>query len=150
MCRSVTFLTVGHHIKRDAVFCLLTHRTEERTSLTEYVDSNTSVMLQTAASEVSRVNQPHTALTMRILFDTGSQQSYIMELARNKLSLSAIKTEKLLIKTFGCNNEQLKECDVVEFYVKGLEVDSSAVQMTAHVVPLICSPLKDQAVQLPQ
>ena len=72
------------------------------------------------------------------------------ENARNKLDLSAVKTEKLLIKTFGQENEQLKECDVVEFCVKGLGVDSSTVQMTAHVVPLICSPLKDQAVQLVQ
>ena len=124
---------------------------QERKSLTTvYVDSNTSVLLQTAVGEVSSVNQPHTGLTVRILFDSGSQRSYITERARNKLSLSAMRTEKLLIKTFGCENEQLKECDVVQFYVKGLGLDSSTVQMTAHVVPLICSPLKDQAVQLAQ
>ena len=99
---------------------------------------------------VSSVNQPHTGFTVRILLDSGSQRSYITERARNKLSLSSIRTEKLLIKTFGCENEHLKECDVVQFYVKGLGVDSSVVQMTAHVVPLICSPLKDQAVQLAQ
>ena len=72
------------------------------------------------------------------------------EHARNKLNLAAVKTEKLLIKTIGQENEQLKECDVVEFYVKGLGVDSPTVQMTAHVVPLISSPLKDQSVQLAQ
>ena len=124
---------------------------QERKSLTTvYVDSNTSVLLQTAVGEVSSVNQPLIGLTVRNLFGSGSQRSYITERARNKLSLSAMRTEKLLIKTFGCENEQLKECDVVEFYVKGLGVDSSTVQMTAHVVPLICSPLKDQAVQLAQ
>ena len=72
------------------------------------------------------------------------------EHARNKLNLSAVKTEKLLIKTFGHENEKLKERDVIEFCVKGLGVDSSTVQMTAHVVPLICSPLKDQSEQLAQ
>ena len=99
---------------------------------------------------MSSVNQPHTGLAVRILFDSGSQWSYITKRARNKLSLSTMRTEKLLIKTFGCENEQLKECDAVQFYVKGLGVDSSTVQMTAHVVPLICSSLKDQAVQLAQ
>lgn len=114
---------------------------QDRTPLTTvYVDSNTSVLLQTAVGEVSSVNQPHTGLNMRILFVSGSQRSYITERARNKLSLSAMRTEKLLIKTFGYENEQLKECDVVEFYVKGFGVDSSTVHMAAHVVPLICSP----------
>ena len=111
-----------------------------------YVDSNTSVLLQTAIGEMSSVNQ----LTLRILFDSGSQRSYMTEHARNKLYLSAVKAEKLLIKTFGQENEQLKECNVVEFCVKGLSVDSSTVQMTAHVVPLIYSFLKDQSVQLVQ
>ena len=59
-----------------------------------------------------------------------------------------MKTENLLIKTFGRENEQLKECDVVEFCVKGLGAESSTVQITSHAVSLICSPLKDQAVQL--
>ena len=104
----------------EAVSYQLTNLTKEtdkeRTSLTTvYVDSNTFVLLQTAVGEVSSVNHPHTGLTMRILFDSGSQRSYITELARNKLSLSAMRTKKLLIKTFGCENEQLKECDVVEF-----------------------------------
>ena len=122
---------------------------QERKSLTTvYVNSNTSVLLQTAIGEVSSVNQLHTGLTMRILFDSGSQRSYMTERARNKLNLSAVKSEKLLIKTFGQENEQLNECDVLEFCVKGLGVDSSTVQMTAHVVPLICGALKDQSVQL--
>ena len=99
---------------------------------TVYVDSNTSALLQTAVGEVSSVNQPYTCLAMRILFDSGSQWGYMTKRARNKLSLSAMRIEKLVIKTFGCENEQLKECDV---FVKGLGVDSSTVQMTAHVVP---------------
>ena len=54
---------------------------QERKSLTTvYVDSNTSVLLQTAIGEVSSVNQPHTSLTMRILFDSGSQRSYMTDM----------------------------------------------------------------------
>ena len=75
---------------------------QERKSLTTvYVNSNTSVLLQTAIGKVSSVNQLHTGRTMRILFDSGSQRSYMTERARNKLNLSAVKSEKLLIKTFG-------------------------------------------------
>ena len=52
------------------------------------------------------------------------------ERASNKPNLSAMRTDMLLIKSFGCENEQLK-CDVAEFSFKGRVVDSSTVQMTA-------------------
>jgi len=113
------------------------------------VDSNTSILLQTAIAQVSRVYQLHPVVNMRILFDSGSQRSYISERAKAKLNLLSKRKEKLLIKTFGQENGQLKECDVVEFCVSGLS-ESSKVQMTALAVPLICSPLTDQAVQFAQ
>ena len=122
---------------------------ENKTSTTVYVDSNSSILLQTAIAQVSRVHQLHPVVNMRILFDSGSQRSYISERAKAKLNLPPKRKEKLLIKTFGQENEQLKECDLVEFCVGGLS-ESSKVQMTALAVPLICSPLKDQAVQFAQ
>ena len=123
--------------------------TNNGSSMTVYVDSNTSVLLQTAVASVSGVDQLFPEVKMKILFDSGSQKSYISELARKKLNLTPIRTEKILIKTSGRENEQLKECDVVEFNVKGLN-NGSRVQMTAHTVPFICSPLQDETVQLAQ
>ena len=123
--------------------------TENKSSTTVNVDSNTSILLQTATAQVSRVYQLHPVVSMRILFDSGSQRSNLSERARTKLHLLPKRKEKLLIKTFGRENEQLKECDLVEFCVTGLSEISKA-QMTALAGPLICSPLKDQAVQFAQ
>ena len=106
---------------------------ENKTSTTVYVDSNTSILLQTAIAQVSRVHQLHPVVNMRILFDSGSQRSYISERAKAKLNLPPKRKEKLLIKTFGQENEQLKECDLVEFCVGGLS-ESSKIQMTALAV----------------
>ena len=103
---------------------------ENKSSTTVYVDSNSSVLLQTAIAHVSRVHQLHPVVNMRILFDSGSQKSYISERAKAKLNLLPKRKEKLLIKTFSQENEQLKECDVVEFCVSELR-ESSKVQMTA-------------------
>ena len=122
---------------------------ENKSSTTVYVDSNTSILLQTAIAPVSVVHRWHPVVNMRILFDSGSQRSYLSERARAKLNLLPKRKEKLLIKTFGQENEQLRECDVVEICVRGLS-EGSKVQMTALAVPLICSPLKDQAVQFAQ
>ncbi|XP_044183283.1 uncharacterized protein LOC122963962 [Acropora millepora] len=122
---------------------------ENKSSTMVYVDLNTSILLQTAIAPVSVVHQWHPVVNVRILFDSGSQRSYLSERAKAKLNLLPKGKEKLLIKTFGQENEQLKECDVAEFCVRGLS-ESSKVQMTALAVPLICSPLKDQAVQFAQ
>ena len=122
---------------------------ENKSSTTVCVDSNTSILLQTANASVSRIHQPHPAVTIRILLDRGSQRSYISERAKEKLDLFPKRKEKLLIKTLGQENEDLRECGIVKFCVRGLN-QSSGVQMTAHTVPPIYGPLVNQAVQFAQ
>ena len=78
------------------------NREERRSSTTVYVDSNMSILLQTAIASVSTVQRPHPVVDMHVLFDSGSQRSYISEHARGKLNLLPKRKEKLLIKTFGC------------------------------------------------
>ena len=50
---------------------------------------------------------------------------------------------------FGQENEDLRECGIVKFCDRGLS-QSSGVQMTVHRIPLICSPLVNQAAQFAQ
>lgn len=104
-----------------------------------YVDLNMSILLHTANASVSRIHQPHSAVIIRILLDSGSQRSYISERAKEKLGLFPKRKEKLLIKSLGQENEDSRECGIVAFCVRGLS-QSLGVQMTAHTVPLICSP----------
>ena len=100
------------------------NRRENKSSTTAYVDSNMSILLQTANAFVSRIHQPHSAVTMRILFDSGSHRSQISEWAKEKLGLFPKRKEKLLIKTFGQENEDLREYGIVEFCVGGLSQSS--------------------------
>ena len=74
------------------------NRRENKSSTTVCVDSNTSILLQTANASVSRIHQPHPAVTIRILLDRGSQRSYISERVKEKLDLFPKRKEKLLIK----------------------------------------------------
>ena len=67
---------------------------------------------------------------------------------RKNQGLSLKREEKLLIKMFGQENEDLRECGIVKFCDRGLS-QSSGVQMTVHI-PLICSPLVNQAAQFAQ
>ena len=86
-----------------------------------YVDLNTLILLQTANASVPRIHHLHSVVTMRILFDSGSQQSYISERAEEKLGLFPKRKEKLLIKTFGQEDEDLREWGIVEFLCHRIE-----------------------------
>ena len=49
------------------------------------------------------------------MFDTGSQRSYIANKSQHRLNLPTIRTEKLVIQTFGNSDSELKDVDIVQF-----------------------------------
>ena len=59
--------------------------------VTAFVDSSTSVPLQTAMVSVFPVDILEEAINVRLLFDSGSQRSYISDRLRNKSRLPTVK-----------------------------------------------------------
>lgn len=59
-------------------------------------------LLQTARVDILSMDESQQAST-RALFDSGSQQTYASEKARNRLELRVLRTERWIIKTFGQN-----------------------------------------------
>ena len=76
-------------------------------------DKKKAVLLQTARSVVHNPANPTVSIEVRLLFDTGSQKSYIMERAKSLLSLEPSGEQLLSIATFGLNKEQMKVCPIV-------------------------------------
>jgi len=113
-----------------------------------YVESKTAIVLQTcvalASSPVSV--QPQEKHRVRIILDSGIQKTYITQQLKETLGLKPIARERLCINTFGWDYDNLKTVDVVNLCLKNDDNDVT-VTITAHVVPMICSPLKYQAVQ---
>ena len=81
-----------------------------------YASAGSTVLLQTARAKVSDINNQNLE-HFRILFDSGSQLSYISPEVRKKLNLRTIGKRELTIKSFG-GGRQTKELDVVEFIIK--------------------------------
>ena len=81
-----------------------------------------------------------------ILLDSGSHKTYITYDLKERLNLRPIKIEQVLIKTFGNDDDQLHQCQVVQICLKGMNSDLS-LYVTVHVVPTICSPLRNQAIE---
>eukprot|EP00795_Rhopilema_esculentum_P001251 gene1251-biopygen9956 len=75
---------------------------------------------------------------VNILFDSGSQRSYISEETVKELGLEVEKTETVYLNTFGSNKYEKKSCDRVTV---NLEVGDEILPLTVLSSPHLCLPL---------
>lgn len=85
------------------------------------INTNTSVLLQTAQAFVSKPTQPQERVKARIIFDSCSQRSYISHRLCNALELNSVGTDKLLIKAFGDESPRLKSCELVQLGITSID-----------------------------
>ena len=116
-----------------------------KSTTTSFIDSNTSVLLQTARVLVANPENPEHKIHARLIFNTGSQRSYVSTNLRDKLQCPTVKTETLLIKTFGKTRGNLELHDLVKLSVQGL-MSEEITELHAYAVPTVCAPLENQAV----
>ena len=107
---------------------------------------NNCVLLQTAKAKVSTPNNVSNSCTVRLLFDSCSQKSYISTRLTNQFCVPTINTDNVLIKPFGKEDATLKRCDVVQFVVKC--TDSLNVFINAYEVDVICGPIANQTIRI--
>ncbi|XP_065062455.1 uncharacterized protein LOC135689235, partial [Rhopilema esculentum] len=100
------------------------------TSCVSNIDSGGRAVLQTAKAVVTGNIRDVKA---RVLFDSGSQRSFVTRSMVEKLGLNPIKQVRLGIKTFGSQNMDEKIRDVVELELKGVE-SGGKVKIQAFVV----------------
>ena len=103
-------------------------------------------MLQTAVGEVSCIAK-NDYRTVRMMFDSGSQRTYITERVRKQLHLPRLRTECLIIHTFGNTKSEARQVDVVQLKVRGKKLNNE-IYIEAICVPTICSPLRNQEVDM--
>jgi len=75
------------------------------------------IILQTAKADVSNINNTSSA-KCRLLFDSGSQRTYIDEKVSKALKLRPIRQERIIINTFRNTQSSLQVLDVVQLKVK--------------------------------
>ena len=112
---------------------------------TMFVDVKKSVLLQTAKGFISKAQNPEQSTVARMIFDSGSQRSYISERLRDSLALPTVSRETLTINAFGEDTGKLKNCDVTQFCVRS-PYNSLNMYVNAYVVPVVCAPLKSQPI----
>ena len=94
-------------------------------------------MLQTARATVSNGSR---LVPARILFDTGSQRSYIRKSLQNRLRLNPIGKETLQLNTFGESKSKRENCEVFKVNIANKN-NGESIEITAIGFPTICAPL---------
>jgi len=111
-------------------------------TLAMYVDSDKMVLLQTAVAEVTNPRDTSCTLKIGIVFDGGSQKSYLTRRVKNALNLPVVSKKSLSIAAFGSRKGRPRQCEVVHLIMKTRHGSS---RLEVFVVPHICDPITSQA-----
>jgi hypothetical protein len=82
-------------------------------SPTLLTEVNVPILLQTAQALLYSPDRSQ-HMTVKIIFDNGSQRSYITEQARKKLSLRTLGRKELFISTFAASTSHKRTCELVK------------------------------------
>ena len=96
------------------------------------------VLLQTAQCVAANADTARST-TFRVLFDTGSQRTYITNSLKSQLGLKPIEKESLRLSTFGNDRVRKESCDIVKLSLR--KGDGESVNIAALSFPVICSSL---------
>ena len=123
-----------------------TNLEERYTSTTVSTSKSGTTFLQTAKAKITDARNFATR-DVRVLFDGCSQKSFVTKEVVDGLNLPVIRTEKMIVKGFGCTEEVMRKMDVICLRIW----DSSKSQfrdIEVYVVPFICSPICNQEIDL--
>ena len=118
------------------------------TSTALWADGRNAILLQTAQTTAFNLATPERSCNVRIVFDSGSQRSYVTEQVARRLLLATEGEKSLTIMTFGSTKEQARVCKSVRLGV-ALK-DGTMKQLTLFAVPTICEPIACQPVSFCQ
>ena len=122
-----------------------TEKEEQKVKTKEPTTTATRICKGTVLLQTARANATNGARStpVRVLFDTGSQRSYITNATQEKLRLLPIKKETLYLNTFGDNKCKRQACEVYKFNLES-KTGSEVMEITAITFPVICSPLNSK------
>ena len=111
----------------------------DRSMTMSNVKEKTDALLQTATTYAYGEDKSK-KVTVNILFDGGSQKSFISEELKRKLDLKSEKTELLNLNTFGSEKYVKKSSDMVKVNVI---VQDDVIVVSALTSPAVCSPISN-------
>ena len=69
--------------------------------------------MQTATNSILNLEKNSVTTDVQVIFDRGSYRTYVNEAFCERLKLSVIRSERIIVKTSGSNEFQAREVNVV-------------------------------------
>ena len=116
-----------------------THTTAKNTThmgATHSLHPTNHILMQSAVTKIRGAGKQYRQA--RILFDTGSQRTFITQDMTHKLELKPTGKELLDVTTFGSFQSTRKTYDIVSF---SISTETENITIKALVTPIICPPL---------
>ena len=104
--------------------------------------SSKNVLLQSAVLQIENIDNSNYCTDGEVLFDTGSQRSFLTESVRKKLKLPTSRKETIIFQVFGQNDDKVKEVDIVQIKIKGY--NGLCIFIEAISCPKIFSSIRNQ------
>ena len=101
-------------------------------------DTNETILLQTAKVMLYNPDAPDNNLEVSVIFDSGSQRSYISKSISHQLNLQSRGKKIMSIMTFGARSELQQSCEMVRV---GIRKGESVREISLLSVQTICQPL---------
>ena len=101
-----------------------------------------NVLLQSVVLRFQNIDNSNYCTDGAVLFDIGSQRSFVTESIRKMLKLPTLRKETMIFQVFGQNDNKVKEVDIVQSKIKGN--NRLFIFIEAISCPKICSPITNQ------
>ena len=108
------------------------------TATSLHLAGNNICLLKTAVATISASG---TCVEANILFDEGSQRSFITKSLADCLQLQTYATEELSISTFGAQTSQIRKLDVTTIQLH--TISGQLIPLTVLIVPTIAAPIQN-------
>ena len=69
----------------------------------KFSTNRNNILMQTATASVSNLEKNSVPTDVKVIFDSGSQRTYVNEALCERLKLQVIRSERIIVKTFGNN-----------------------------------------------
>ena len=113
-------------------------------STTLWTGGSQAILLQTAQATGFNPTSPDKSCRARIVFDCGSQRSYVAERVPRSISLATEGEKSLTVMTFGSNRQQPRVCELVR--LGPASKDGTTKHLTLFAIPMICEPIAYQPI----
>ena len=103
--------------------------------------NNKVVLIQTATVVVNSKQNNYNGVKWRLLFDSGSQRTYVLRTLVDAIEAETIRTEYLAVRMFGASTTECLPRDVASITISD-RADLESIQVEPTVVEKRCNPIQ--------